>query len=480
MEAELTGNPFPGNWRSSLTSLPRDSRVVLDLDHTLFLSNSTSEYLRSVAPRPLSVLVLAIIRVLRPWRLAWWIPKESRHHLADPIRIITCTILFPWAFLRWRKVGPTIGARFANTELLDALEESGRKDGLVVATLGHRFVVRPLLEGIGIDGDVLIAGNFWTGHRLRVSGKVPALVAELGDEALSTAYFLTDSLDDRSLLEAVAWPHLFRWPTEVVRTIWDGMYLPFSYIERIKRPGQQEVLRQILLDDWPLLFLAIGITSPMSIWLIAALAAALVSFFCVYEVGYWENDVLGAQREGAPRLSGSFDADADYGLVPWAYVWAGALGVSAAWFASIAGQRAFTTMALGWAALLVALRLVFAVYNRAPVSTRMGIFPLLQIAKTFGFGIFAAISLPGALFMVAQVVRRSWSYFIYRTGGSERDFPNLLLRTALYVVFVVVVAMFFSGPAILSNSATWLIGAWALARSASHIMLVWNRFRLST
>jgi hypothetical protein len=447
-----------------LDGLDENATVIVDLDHTLLLSNSTSEYLRSVRPRSLAIFVLAALKYLRPWRFAWWIPSDQRDTLSDPLRVVVCTVLFPWSPWLWRRRGRRIGAEDANDELLDGLQRAGR-DRIVVATFGSRFVVQPILSAMPVELSHLIAGTFWRGDRIRRSGKAPGVEAALGGERVSGAYFITDSTDDTDLLAKVAVPILHQWSGAIHRSDADGVYIPFRYADRVKRPGAKQFKRIFLLEDLSLLILAIGLTHPADVGRYFALAFGLLSLFCIYEIGYHENDALGIRREVSPKVSAAFDAEEDYHLRPGAYVWALVTGGLAVWLAVGNDPPALVVAGILWLGLLAGVRLLFAFYNRV-YRLRILVYPILQSSKTFGFLLLGPASPAGLVLMITQVARRSVAYGGYRMRDGRAEWRDLLiLRVFLYFALATTVEFVTQGVELFEDWRFWLIAVWLVGRA---------------
>lgn len=456
-------SPDSERWQRELQELDQDATVIVDLDHTLLLSSSTVEYLRSIRPRSLAVVVLAALSWLKVWRLAWWVPAGRREAFSDPLRVIVCTLLFPWTPLLWRRRGRILGAKHVNQRLIEGLT-AARRGQVVVATFAARFIVEPILASLSIEVSHIVAGTFWRGDKIRLAGKAASVEAALGAERVAAACFITDSTDDHDSLAKVAVPILKLWPESIYRSASPRVYIPFGYTERIKRPGARHFLRQFLLNDLSLLILAIGLTQPGSIALYFALGLGLLSFFSIYELGYHENDVLGARNEANPKLSEAFDPAENYQLVPGAYIWALATGAVAVWLT--AGNESTDLAVRGaiWVGFLASVRLTFALYNRV-YKARILLYPVLQLHKTFGFLILGAASLSGLLVLTAEVASRSFMYTIYRLDDGRVPWRNsAFLRLVLYLAMAAAVEAANRNVNLFGDWRFWLIGGWLVAR----------------
>ena len=71
-----------------------NSLIILDFDETLLLRNSTAEYLNSLRPRIIGLLLLKLLYFLRPW---CWLPKPFKGtKVQDWFLVTASTILLPW------------------------------------------------------------------------------------------------------------------------------------------------------------------------------------------------------------------------------------------------------------------------------------------------------------------------------------------------------------------------------------------------
>jgi hypothetical protein len=97
MSVERIDNPFNVSPDAALAAIrTHDGPILVDLDETLYLRNSTEDFLDCARPALLAVLVLRFIDIFKPWRLAGG--RETR----DVWRVCAISILFPWTGRRWR------------------------------------------------------------------------------------------------------------------------------------------------------------------------------------------------------------------------------------------------------------------------------------------------------------------------------------------------------------------------------------------
>ncbi len=82
--------------------------------------------------------------------------------------------------------------------------------------------------------------------------------------------------------------------------------MPGEYISRIKRPGERDIIRGILLEDFAFWLLSsIGLAIDPSTHLVGLLLL-LLSFWAIYGRGYVDNDLVASRYEADPQLSAAF------------------------------------------------------------------------------------------------------------------------------------------------------------------------------
>lgn len=443
-----------------------DAIVILDFDETLFLSNSTEHFLNEARPSWLIAIILGVLAVIRPWRWGRGASEADDFFARDAWRIRTVCLL-PWVRSSWQRRASALMAEFRNEELVRQLQNRR----VVVATCGFDFIVRPMLPQCGLAVDRLIAGPMVNMARWRRRGKAVAVREAIGEQEVCRAIAISDSTRDQDVLDAVEHPVLRMWPDVQPIRAHSDIYLPLAYLSRVKRQGRREILRQVVLDDLMLLVLVFALVNPWSWATLGGLVCAFLAFFCVYEIGYRENDRLGEQFEENPRLTEAYlqgESGSDPGLWPW--IFAGSFSL----LASLLLQQtkdwpAVFSATTAWLGMLVATRIGFAIYNRLDEVTRVYVFPWLQVAKTFGFMLLLPTTLAGGAALLAQVVRRWQNYANYRAGGDEHRFPNLTTRLACYVLLIAVFSM-LEGSHLLWHWHTWLLFAWFLIRGSRQIV----------
>jgi hypothetical protein len=448
-------NPPPRDYEAALATISGYSGpLVVDLDETLYLRNTTEDFLDSAVPGLAAVLLLRLLELLQPWRMTG---QDTR----DVWRVSTIMLLMPWTLLTWRRRTQALAAE-VNAPLRDIVADA--EDRTLIATLGFGPVVRPLIARFGLDRARVVAMRpFRFSERRR--GKLALVRDAIGPAALARALVVTDSPDDGALLEAARVPLLIRWPGARWQRALRRVYLPGQYLSRVKRPGAQYVRRMILPEDFAFWVLSSVFIAPNPATHVVGLALLLLSLWAIYERGYVDNDRAAARFEADPRLTAEFSGHdvATPLLAPWA--WAIASGLAGLWALAWPGPPALPTIA-AWGGVLVGLALLYWIYNRLDKATRIWLFTPLHLIRVAAFAAVVPVTLAGAAALFANVAARWLPYFHYRAAGDGTwRIPIKLLRLNFFV-FAVIPLMAAGGIAVADWSFAALL-AWnvLLARS---------------
>ncbi|MEZ5818072.1 MAG: HAD family hydrolase [Hyphomicrobiaceae bacterium] len=383
--------------------LSHDGPVIVDFDETLYLRNSTEDFIDAAAPGLLGRLVCAVVGVARPWALLGG--QKTR----DVWRVRIAS-LFPGAMRRWQRRAAELADTEVNREVAAVLQQ--RPDA-IVATLGFDRVVRPLLENMGFGSQRLIACRMGS-LRDRQAGKLALVRAALGQEAVSRSAVLTDSMDDADLLDASARPALVKWSEARFVPAHSGVYLPLEYTHRVKRPGLNFVQRSILGDDYMLWLVASIVIAAAPFPHVVGMLLLSLSFWTIYELGYVDNDRVGERFEAAPTLTAEYHDVPVATSVVQAWIWAVLLGVAGVAVVEQSFAPSFSSL-LAWKAVLIATFGVYLLYNRVDKSTRIWLYALLQLARAAAFLVVVPVTAFGAMAIAAHALSRWFVYFIYRT-----------------------------------------------------------------
>ena len=434
--------------------------VLLDLDETLYLRNSTEDFIDSARPAVLALLAMRLLDFIEPWR--WTGGVETR----DVWRVRCIVALFPWTRRRWKARVGSLAASAGNTALIDAVKRrAGRANAhpLIVATLGFKPIVTPLVAALGLPLETRIVAASLATFADRRGGKLRLVVAALGNEAVHRALVVTDSTQDEALLSACAQALRTVWPRAQYRPALSDRYLPGQYLAQVKRRGERYITRGILQEDFALWVLCSVPLATHPVRHVVALLFLLLSFWAIYERGYVDNDRAALRFEHEPKVSDAFRD----GLAPtprWTpWIWAlvsGAIGVAA-----LRGVGREAVVGFGmWAGVLVATYGAFVLYNRFDKATRVWLYSCLQLARSAAFVALVPINLIGAIAIGAHVLAKWVPYYIYRAAGKVwPDAPHFMTRLLFFLVLTVLIAV-----------ATGIATFWTWSTAA---LLAWNLFR---
>ena len=441
--------------------------VLLDLDETLYLGNSTEDFIDSAYPQLPALLLMRLLDALKPWR---WTGGEATR---DVWRVRLVSFCFPWTERRWKSRVARLATRFTNLRLMSALQTPGTAP--IITTAGFHSVVAPLVAALGLPQARIVAARLST-FADRRDGKLQLAVSALGNDVVRQALVLTDSAHDLTLLDACARPLRAIWPEARYRHALSGVYLPGQYLMRVKRPGARYIVRGILQEDFAFWILSSVALAPLP-WLhIAGLTFLLASFWAIYERGYVDNDLIAARYEADPRLSAAF-ADAPVATPPWQpWIWALALGATAIVLLRWPAAPAVADFSI-WTAVLLATHAWFAVYNRCDKGTRVWLFAGLQFARSAAFIVLVPIGLIGSAALGAHVLARWVPYYVYRLGGKEwPEAPFHMTRLLFFMVLALLLAISAGWASLLSWTALALL-AWNVFRARKDLAAAWDAAR---
>jgi hypothetical protein len=441
--------------------------IVVDLDETLYLRNSTEDFLDCIVPGLPGRLLLKLLDMLQPWRLTGGVRTR------DAWRVRIAALLFPWIWAVWRRRAPSLARDRVNSALLAAIR--GR-DNVAVATLGFAPVVRELLHGMNL-GDVRLVACRFGSIADRRAGKLAMARAALGGETVRRAMVVTDSEDDAPLLAACARPFLTRWPNAEFVPALSRVYLPFHYLSRVKRPGQGYFLRAVAGDDFVFWVLASIALAGAAVPHLAGLFLLLLSFWTIYERGYVDNDAVAATRERAPVLSDSFHGHhvATPALRPW--LWSAAFGGAGLWVLAGFGTPSWQH-ATGWGAVLAGTYLWFLAYNRLDKATRIWMFAGLQLARAAAVVAVVPVTAIGAVALGAHAFARWVPYYVYRVSGAG-EWPDLPVHAVRLLLFAIMAAMLLAatGTAGFEWWTAAALFAWCALRAGRSLLAIAGRAR---
>lgn len=461
MNAVMHGSsPYDVSPESAIESIAAHSGpVYVDLDETLYLRNSTEDFIDLARPALLAVLVLRVLDVLKPW--TWTGGEVTR----DTWRVRVIWTLFPWTLVRWRLHVTRLAEEFSNRELARALQQRGGK--LVVLTLGFQPIVEPLVRALGFPEALIVAARL-SSFEDRRRGKLHFARHKLGDESIGSSLFVTDSLDDMLLLAQCARPLRTIWPGARFHRALSKVYLPGEYITQVKRPGERYLWRAVLQEDFAFWVLSSVALAAHPVTHVLGLAALLVSFWAIYERGYVDNDWVAEHLESDGKLTDAYwqAPVATPRIQPW--IWAVASAAAAVYLLDWPGEARPLELAK-WLAVLAATYAAFKVYNRINKTSRIWLFAVLQFARGAAFLVLVPITAVGAAGIAAVVLARWVPYYIYRLNSGT--WPKLQANLMRLLFFVVITALLAAaqGPRSVLGWTTFALLGWNAFRARGEL-----------
>ncbi|HUR40008.1 MAG TPA: HAD family hydrolase [Verrucomicrobiae bacterium] len=433
--------------------------LMLDLDETLYLRNSTEDFIDSAQPRAAAAALMRVLEALRPWR---WTGGEATR---DAWRVRAIKLLLPWTGTRWRRRVPALVALHGNAALLEALRANATRP--VIVTQGFRSIVTPLVAAFHLGESAIVATRLAHLDDRR-NGKLALALAALGAGTVRDALFITDSTDDLPLLDACARPLRTLWPQARCHPALADVYLPGRYLTRIKRPGERYIVRGILQEDFAFWVLASTALAALPVLHVLGLLLLLASFWTIYECGYVDNDRIAANFEADPRLSAEYHA----GPVPTPpyepWVWALIGGALALLLLRAPG---LPTLADGatWIGVLLATHGWFRLYNRVDKLSRVWLYAGLQFARSAAFMVLVPVAAIGGVAIGAHVLAKWLPYYVYRFGGAAWPQAPLALTRLLFFAVLALLLALTLGPGVLLNITTAALLAWNLWRGRTDL-----------
>jgi phosphoserine phosphatase len=435
-----------------------DGPVFVDLDETLYLRNSTEDFIDLARPALLALMVLRVLDAIKPWR--WTGGAVTR----DNWRIRSIQTLLPWTQGRWLRHVGRLAREYSNQPLVEALQ--AKADTFVVVTLGFHPVVKPLVAALGFPKARIVASRA-SSFEDRRRGKLHTAVSELGQETVDSSLFITDSLDDLPLLEKCARPLRTVWPAARFHGALSNVYFPGEYVSRVKHPGERYLWRVIVQEDFAFWLLGSLALAPAPARHVLAIAALVCSFWVIYERGYVDNDWAAEHLEPDGKLSESYwqAPVATPWLPPW--IWASALGALAV---GLLDWPLFKPWDLAkWLGVLLATYGTFKLYNRIDKRSRVWLYALLQFARGTAYLVLVPATTAAVPAIGSLILARWIAYYIYRTqGGTWPKLPVNLIRLLLFTVLTCVLAV-VQGPASLLGWTAPAIFAWNVFRARSDL-----------
>ena len=432
--------------------------VLVDLDETLYLRNSTEDFIDTACPAPLAFALLKLLELLQPWQ--WTGGQVTR----DAWRVRLICLFFPWTMLLWRKRAAILASRWANKPLMQSLHDNyaSTKESPMIVTLGFMQVVKPLIYRLGLTDVKIVAMSPWKLDQRR-RGKLISVTKAIGKIQVGRSLLITDSLDDQDILEQCRHPLRVIWSSAHFTEAFSNRHIPGQYLAKIKRPGQQYIYRAILREDfvfWVLCSLSLA-SDPVAH--IAGLAFLLLSFWSIYEWGYADNDKIAASYEKKPHLSKEYHLKQAKFSTPLAWLWSVASGVLGLLILSWPAMPAIADLT-AWAGVLSATYCCFFLYNRLDKLTRIWFYAVLRFLRIAAFVAIVPVSAVGTAALCAYTISRWIPYLHYR--ASNNNWSEERTHTSLLLFFCINCAM-------LGYALGWHI----LLQPTAFALLCWTIFK---
>ena len=446
--------------KSALEALVHhDGPLLLDLDETAYLRNSTEDFLDTASPGLPALLVLRLLDAIRPWR--WTGGEATRDHWR--VRLVGAFI--PWIWILWRRRVNSLAAEFANRPLLDAVAR--RRGPTLFVTAGFQPIVAPLIAALGFAEAQIVASRLDTTED-RLRGKVATAIDALGEETVAKSMVLTNSLEDLPLLDRCTRPLCTVWKDARYRRALGRIYVPGQYLTQIKRPGQRYIMHGVIRENYALWVFCSIFQAPSPVTHVIGLLALLISFWAIYELGYVDNDRVALLYEKDPKLSdtvGKLEV-AIPPLQPW--IWAAACGLVAVFLLNKPGELSPRDV-VAWTGVLLGTHFGFRLFNRLDKSSRIWMYPALQLARSASFTVLVPVGLPASLAIGAHVIARWVPYYIYRTREKEwPETPFFLMRLLFFSLLWIILAFTQNFAALLTPTALLLL-LWNLYRARKEL-----------
>ena len=455
-------------WRNNGSLEPGPGPFFVDFDHTLFACNSTELFIAFCKPSFVVAIIEFVIRRCVPWRLT---RLKGYFRLRDFVCCMTIIILCPWNLFRWRRHAPQLFEQYASQDIASQLSAVDITH-VVIVSFGLTAIIKPLLYGSAWQPARLIATPTLPPPQYFGRGKLPLVRAHFTEAQIVASTFLTDSLDDHDLLEASGRGILIEPEGGPFRAI-EHLYMPLRYTARAKYTTSY-VLDQMLFVECLLAIIATVTSFDSLLAKLACMPFFTLSLMSVYEIGYFENDMVAAAGEDAPTLTTHASRFRAFPMQPAAWIWAVAAAAVGGWLACLTGALPVTLLpraAIIWFGSLILLRAVFFAYNRMRPNARIAVYPVLQMFKYLPLFLLFPATPAGAFLAFCQVTTMSLIYLVYRQTGERRVFEKEQFRTGLFLLGLCFMATASTVAEAGGRFALGLMAAWCLIRLAKAPLL---------
>ena len=277
------------------------------------------------------------------------------------------------------------------------------------------------------------------------------------------------------------------------------IYIPLLYSEKVKRPDQRYFLNKIIGEDFIILLLSFTYASSYP-WLNAiGLLLLQIAFWCIYELGYIENDVIGEKFEDKAVLSYNYESD-EYSFSVW-QAWLWSLGLSVLGIIVLSKGQIIDSISVDflpfnwydynlvwistelvyWTIFLLVLRGIFYIYNHINKQSRVWFYLILQACRYCGFLVVVTTNTVGLMLLVSNILTRSVQYTLYRYLGGKNsswpmDFPRYFFCLLIYILLLSILAANERDLSLIANPQVLLIAVFCIARGSKDFYKVFTQF----
>ena len=276
------------------------------------------------------------------------------------------------------------------------------------------------------------------------------------------------------------------------------VYFPFAYLEKVKRRGENYTFKIIFFDDVPLLLLAFTWQANNFVLHGISLVFLLISFWCVYEIGYYENDLVAEKYEQKPKLASTYHIHKQMMNSGYPWLWSlifGAIGIvllnqaqgvylpfTGLLVEEIKFVNPTILFFLSWIVFLGSVRYCFKIYNYSNKQARTWLYLILQSLRYYGFLWITSTNLIGISILSSHILSRSLLYIVYRYSGGNscnwpRELPEKLLRCWVFIFISVTLCLGTQSLAIWQTWQSLAIVLWCVIRCQDQIRKTLSQFK---
>ena len=134
-----------------------------------------------------------------------------------------------------------------------------------------------------------------------------------------------------------------------------------------------------------------------------------------------------------------------------------------------------------WLIFLLALRILFYIYNHVNKQSRIWLYLILQAFRYCGFLVILSTSTVGLMFLISCILNRSIQYTLYRYLGGKNsswpmDFPRYFFCFLIFIILVGVISANERNFTLILNPQVLLISIFCWLRGSKHFYAVRSQF----